>query len=35
MSIDFMNVFYENSMIMRNEFYYFSIYVYVYFNKKI
>ena len=34
MSIDFMNVFYENSMIMKHKFYYFFIYVYVYFKKK-
>ena len=35
MSINFMNMSYENSMIMKHEFYYFFIYVYVYFMKKI
>ena len=35
MIIDSMNIFYENSMIIKFEFYYFLIYVYVYFKKKI
>ena len=34
MSIDFMNMSYENSMIMKHEFHYFSIYVYVCFKKR-
>ena len=34
MSIDFMNMSYENSMIMKYEFYYF-LFMYIYILKKI
>ena len=35
MIIYFMNMFYENSMVMKYEFYDFATYVYVCFKKKI
>ena len=35
MSIDFMNISYENSMTTKYEFYGFANYIYVYFKKKI
>ena len=31
---DSMNMFYENSIFMRYEFYYFFIYIYIYLKKK-
>ena len=34
MIIDFMNIFYENSMFMKHKFYYFSIYIYVILRKR-
>ena len=30
MSIDFINISYENSMVIKHEFYYFFIYIYIY-----